>query len=156
MSPIEEYVEDMGLYYESVGLPKMAGRILGYIMASPEESICFDELVRVLHASKGSISGNLTLLTQRRLLVKTMKAGDRKSYYILSGAELFSILNAKIGSFNEVTAIMRRANELNKNPETAKYSQIAKIVRFYDFMARELPLLKEKWEKEESKRGSSA
>ena len=34
----EQFVERMGLMVESDGLPRIAGRILGYLMVSPGES----------------------------------------------------------------------------------------------------------------------
>ena len=148
MTDLEAYIEEVGLYYETVGLPRMAGRILGYIMSCPKELASFDELVEALKASKGSISGNINLLKQRRLIDKVMQAGDRKSYYKLSGAELFSMIDAKIGSFTRVKEIMGRANELNGDETLEKHRQIAEFVRFYEFMEREMPKLREKWERE--------
>lgn len=151
MNELEKYVEEVGLYYETVGLSKMAGRILGYLIASEEKSTSFETLVDVLKASKGSISGNINLLLQRKLIKKIMKLGDRKSYYQLSEANLFSILESKLLSFAQIKDIMQRGNNLNNGVAQRKHDQISKIIRFYDFMGKELPLLHKKWEKQEDK-----
>lgn len=147
MSEFENFIEDVGLHYESVGLPRMAGRILGYLLASAGDSAGFDELVEKLQASKGSISGNLQLLIGRRLISKRMKPGDRRSYYQLSLTDLSAILDAKINAFGQVKAIMQRANVLNAAHHLEKHQQIAKLIAFYSFMERELPQLQEKWER---------
>ena len=78
MTTKEKYIEDVGLFYENYGLPKMAGRILGYLISSESGNNSFDDLKEALKASKGSISGNLNLLLTQKMIEKHMISGDRK------------------------------------------------------------------------------
>src|SRR5690554_7373755 len=58
MTEKENYIEQVGLFYEQYGLPKMAGRILGYLISSDSDNNSFEDLQKSLKASKGSISGD--------------------------------------------------------------------------------------------------
>ena len=51
MTEKEKYIEDVGLFYEQYGLPKMAGRILGYLISSESDNNSFDDLKDSLKAS---------------------------------------------------------------------------------------------------------
>ncbi|MEN0047425.1 MAG: MarR family transcriptional regulator [Bacteroidota bacterium] len=141
---MEEYIEKVGCYYERFGLPKMAGRILAYLMSSPKAQVSFDDLVKQLKASKGSISGNVKLLMSQRLIEKFSIAGDRKTYYRFSSRDLFKMLEDKVNSVQEITCLFEEANQFNQ-AATEKYQTIAEIISFYQFLEVELPKLKEKW-----------
>lgn len=145
MTKLEKYIEDVGLFYEQFGLPKMAGRILGYLMATTDDKISFDKLMQKLKASKGSISGNINLLLGQKLIEKYTISGDRKSYYRFSSRSMHKMLEDKLNSVQNIIKIFAGANEINTNPESIKHQQINEIVDFYQFLEEEIPKLRVKW-----------
>ena len=147
MTALEAYIEDVGLFYERFGLPKMAGRMIGYLMAIPSEKVSFDDIRQQLRASKGSVSSNINLLLNQRLIEKFMIPGDRKSYFRFSSRTMFRILDDKLNATAEVREIFSRANTLNTDHKSAKRKQLEEIIDFYAFMESELPRLKERWKK---------
>ncbi|PKL78977.1 MAG: hypothetical protein CVV27_02590 [Candidatus Melainabacteria bacterium HGW-Melainabacteria-1] len=146
LDTLSTYIEELGHFYERFGLPKMAGRILGYLMASPAEHIGFDQITEQLQASKGSISGNLKLLLAQKLLEKYTLPGVRKSYYRFSTRTMSRMLEDKLRSIHEIASLFAVANQINSNPESIKHQQIAELVDFYSFLADEIPHLKQQWE----------
>jgi DNA-binding transcriptional regulator GbsR (MarR family) len=76
----EEFVERMGLALETDGLPRIAGRIFGFLLVS-EEARSLDELAAQLRVSKGSASTNARLLEQRGLVEQICRPADRRDYY---------------------------------------------------------------------------
>ena len=60
----KHFVEEVGLFFEQSGMPRMAGRILGWLLISDPSHQTTSELAEVLLASKGSIS------TMTRLLIR--------------------------------------------------------------------------------------
>jgi len=147
MTEKEKYIERVGLFYEKYGLPKMAGRILGYLISSETDYNSFSDLIDALKASKGSISGNINLLLNQNMITKHMKSGDRKSYYEISIKNLENILDSKIKSISEFKSIFECGNELKEKKKTNTYVSISEIIRYYEFLEKEIPLLKEKWGK---------
>ncbi len=80
---IENYhfVEDIGLYFEQMGLPRMAGRILGALLISDPPSQSITDLGKCLNASKSSISIMARLLVERGLIERVASPIPRQDYY---------------------------------------------------------------------------
>jgi DNA-binding transcriptional regulator GbsR (MarR family) len=81
--PIEDihFIEDIGLYFEQMGLPRMAGRILGALLISDPPSQSITDLGERLHASKSSISIMARLLMERGLIERVASPIPRRDYY---------------------------------------------------------------------------
>lgn len=81
--PIENihFIEDIGLYFEQMGLPRMAGRILGALLISDPPSQSITDLGERLQASKGSISIMARLLVERGLIERVASPIPRRDYY---------------------------------------------------------------------------
>lgn len=76
-----EFAEEVGLYYEIGGTPRMDGRILGYLLIMPLPYISSGELGRVLSASAGSISMSTRRLMDLGLIRRQVVPGDRSHYF---------------------------------------------------------------------------
>jgi hypothetical protein len=81
--PIEEihFIEDIGLYFEQMGLPRMAGKILGALLISDPPSQSITDLGERLKASKSSISIMARLLVERGLIERVASPIPRRDYY---------------------------------------------------------------------------
>jgi DNA-binding transcriptional regulator GbsR (MarR family) len=76
----EQFVERMGLVSESDGIPRIAGRILGFLMLTPGEC-SLDDLADELQVSRASISNDARRLAQMGLIERRSRPGDRRDYY---------------------------------------------------------------------------
>ena len=74
------FIERMGVTLEADGMPRIAGRIFGFLIIS-EEARSLDALAAELRVSKGSASTNARLLEQRGLLERVCRPADRRDYY---------------------------------------------------------------------------
>src|ERR671917_427148 len=74
------FVERMGLYTEAEGLPRIAGRIFGFLLVQPAPC-SLDDMAQALGVSKASISTDTRRLEQLGLLERTSRPGDRRDYY---------------------------------------------------------------------------
>ena len=146
MTEKEKYIEDVGLFYEQYGLPKMAGRILGYLISSKTENNSFDDLKDSLKASKGSISGNINLLLNQNMIEKHMLSGDRKSYYKIALNNLENILESKVKSVTQFKIILQKGLQFDLSKHSLKKQNLIEILNYYEFLENEIPLLKIKWE----------
>ncbi|MFQ3629252.1 MAG: MarR family transcriptional regulator, partial [Cyanobacteriota bacterium] len=75
------FVEEVGLMFELIGLPRMAGRIFGWLLISQPPHQSSGELAEVLQASKGSISSMTRLLIQLGLIERLPLPGDRRDFF---------------------------------------------------------------------------
>lgn len=74
------FIEEVGLTAEADGLPRIAGRLFGYLLLSPGPR-SLDEIAEALSVSKGSASTDARLLLRHGWLRRVSHAGDRKDYY---------------------------------------------------------------------------
>lgn len=79
----ELFVEKLGLKFEADGKPRIAGRVLAYLLVC-REAQSLDELAEVLRVSKGSVSSNARLLERRGVVERVTRPGDRRDYYRIS------------------------------------------------------------------------
>ncbi len=76
----ERFIEAMGLAHEEDRLPRIAGRIVGLLIVSPEP-VRFDQLAERLQVSRGSISTNTRLLENMAVIQRVTRPGDRRDYF---------------------------------------------------------------------------
>ena len=79
----ERFVESMGRFLEGDGLPRIGGRLFGYMLLE-DEPHSLDELAERLQVSKTSVSTNARLLERGGLVERVSKPGDRRDYYVVT------------------------------------------------------------------------
>ena len=81
--PLEEkhFIEDIGLFFEQMGLPRMAGRILGALLISDPPAQSITEIALTLQASKSSVSIMARLLVEYGLIERVASPMPRRDYY---------------------------------------------------------------------------
>lgn len=78
----ERFVERMGFMMENEGMPRISGRLLGFLMLH-DGAFSLDELAEALKVSKASVSTNARLLEQQGLVERASSPGDRRDFYRL-------------------------------------------------------------------------
>ena len=73
----KKFIEEVGIVFEQTGLPRMAGRVFGWLLISDPPYQSPAELAEVLMASKGSISTTTRLLLQLGLVERFIIPGER-------------------------------------------------------------------------------
>lgn len=142
-----EYIEEVGLFFETLGLTRMAGRIHGYLMVNEKEMVCFDELVESLQASKSSISTNLKSLQQIRFIKAITLSGDRKTYYCLSPDLNWSqYYEQRIKAMDAMINLFGRGLELRSNKDDKPSQWLAQTLEFYEWLTGEISIVLKRWE----------
>ena len=83
ISSFEEthFIEDIGLYFERLGLPRKAGRILGVLLISDPPAQSITDIGVKLNASKSSISIMARLLLEVGLIERVPSPMPRRDYF---------------------------------------------------------------------------
>jgi predicted transcriptional regulator len=77
------FVDRLGLHAEADGLPRIAGRLFGTLLLSPEPR-CLDDLAAELGVSKASVSTDCRRLHERGIVERVARPGDRRDFYQLA------------------------------------------------------------------------
>ncbi len=141
-----EFIEDFGIVLEQTGLPRMAGRILGWLLISDPPHQSSEQLVKGLTASKGSISSMTRFLIQVSLIERMSLPGVRRDYFrIRTDAWPNMIRRGLEDEIKMVRQLAERALELlvDKPPLTRQW--LEEMCNVYGFLEREFPTLLERW-----------
>jgi DNA-binding transcriptional regulator GbsR (MarR family) len=142
------FVEDFAIMMERLGLVRMTGRVMGWLLVCDPPEQTFGQIAEALHASKGSISTALKFLTTAGWVAKTSRPGERADYYaIRSGAmaDLVKQQSSQYAAFSDVTA---RGLALFADAPAEKGERLRDMHEFFTWLAKELPALMDRWDRE--------
>ena len=148
----QRFIEEFGFFFEESGLPRMAGRILGWLLLSnpPHQSI--DELSEALLASKGSISTMTRFLIQIGLLERFSLPGVRHDYFRIRPGTLQHLLKKRAEQLTKLRQLTERGLELVGDKSSLNRQCLEEMRDMYAFFEREFRILVERWEKEQGER----
>jgi DNA-binding transcriptional regulator GbsR (MarR family) len=81
---LHDFADEIGLFFEDNGLPRMPGRVLGWLLVCDPPQQSADELAAALQASRGSISMAMQLLQGSGAVQRVAVPGSRRTYYRLT------------------------------------------------------------------------
>jgi len=145
------YAEDFGLAFEQEGLPRMAGRIFGWMLVAESPHQSLQELAEVLRASKGSISNMTRYLMQLGVIERVGLPGQRRDYVQVKPESWLFMPNQWMETVRSIHELAERGLELldDKSAETRK--RLEEIRDLYAFLEQEFPALLERWGKRKRK-----
>jgi DNA-binding transcriptional regulator GbsR (MarR family) len=142
----QHFVEEVALIFEEIGLTRMAGRILGWLLISNPPHQSADELAEALQASKGSISTMTRLLIQLDLLERAGIPGDRRDYFRMKPDVWAQLLQARLGQITDLHQLAEEGLELLEAEPPELRQRIQDMHDLYSYVETELPILIERWE----------
>lgn len=84
---LRKFIENVGMYFENSGIPRIGGRILGLLMIA-HEPLSAEDIQSILKVSRGSVSTNMRMLVGSGLAEKVSPLGNRTSFFIYPDSAL--------------------------------------------------------------------
>jgi len=142
----KQFIEDTGLLIERGGIPRMAGRILGWLMIADPPHQSIDELTKELMASKGSISTMTRLLIQIGLIERVSFPGVRHDYFRIRPGVVQHILKHTSEDLRIGKELSERGLSLVADKSELSRRWVKEMHELYVFIEKEWPSLIERWE----------
>jgi DNA-binding transcriptional regulator GbsR (MarR family) len=146
------FVEEVGIVFEQTGLPRMAGRVFGWLLISEPAFQSPSELADVLMASKGSISTTVRLLIQMGLIDRHIIPGERHDHFQISEDALKRTvqhgLEEEIKLFR---SLAQNGLDLMKNEDSVRRRWLDEMHSRYAFLEKYFPTLMERYERKQAK-----
>ncbi|MBX3065376.1 MAG: MarR family transcriptional regulator [Anaerolineae bacterium] len=145
MDEQNKFIDDIGFYFENLGLQRTGGRIMAYLMICEPPYQSMPELVEALQASKSTISVALWQLQTFHLVERFRLPGKRREYFRL-GTEIWErSLQARMDEMAGFKQLAMRGLHLleGKSPEVRQ--RLEQMDEFFGFFQREFPKLMEQW-----------
>jgi DNA-binding transcriptional regulator GbsR (MarR family) len=141
---VKHFVEDISLFFEQMGLPRMAGRVLGVLLISDPPAQSIDDLCEMLQASKSAVSTTSRLLLQMGLIERVPSPMPRRIYFrfVSGGWQVFMHNRLKLMmAFHQVA---ERGLELVKDKDPALQERLQEAHDLFSLVEDALPGLLER------------
>ena len=146
------FIEEVGVLFENTGLPRMAGRMFGWLLIADPPYQSPSEMAEVLLASKGSVSATVRLLTQIGMIERYVIPGERHDHFRLRE----DALRRKVqqGLEEEIRMFLKLAErglELMRDEPSPRRQWLEQMRDRYAFLEKEFPAMMERYEKEKAR-----
>ena len=142
------FIEDVGTLFEVFDLPRMAGRIFGWLLVCNPPYQTANELMAAIEGSKGSISTMMHLLMHSGLVERTGIPGNRGTYYRIRPGSLTALLRKRMSFLGDMRELAGRGLTLVKDEDTQQHQRLQEIYNLYAFLEQQMPILFERWNQE--------
>ena len=147
----KHFVEDVGLLFEEGGMPRMAGRIVGWLLICNPPYQSPSELAEILGASKASISTMTRLLLQAGLIERIGVPGHRRDYFRLKPDAFYTLMQHNLEEIKNGLQLVERGMALVAGQPPELRQRLKHVREMYAFFDREYPRLHERWERQQKK-----
>lgn len=128
---ISAFIERMGLSAQGDGLPRIAGRILGYFIIHGGPT-SLSNLAEALQVSRASISTNARMLRELGVLEATAVPGDRQDYYQLAPRHYLRVLEGYVERMGVLGKSLATAESEISDANVDVHARLADMHRFVD------------------------
>lgn len=142
----QAFVEECGLYFEGIGLTRIAGKVIGWLLICDPPYQQQTELVEALGASKSSISVALKDLTTLYLVERIALPADRKTYYQTTKDMWSRSFRARMHQVTMLKALSERGLEALEGESAQRRLRLEFMRDMNDFMETEFPKLLDRWD----------
>jgi hypothetical protein len=148
--------EDFGMLFEGSGVPRMAGRIFGWLMVCDPPHQTAAEIAASVGASKGSVSTMTRLLETFGIVERFTMPGKRLTYYRVKENPWLEMMAAKMRVITAFRGVADRGLELlaKDAPEVRKRLEIMRDT--YRFFEGEFPKMVERLKRKRQRKAAAA
>ncbi|AWT37579.1 hypothetical protein GCM10008956_11710 [Deinococcus arenae] len=149
----QRYIDDFALVYENAGLPRIAGRVLGYLMICTPHAQSAQQLATALNASRASISTMTRLLTTLELIERVAQRGRQPDLYRIREGAWTQLLQRRLTHLSPFTQLAENGLQLLEGAAPADRQRLEEMRDLYHFFEEEMAALIERLE---ARRSSAA
>ncbi|MCJ7736438.1 MAG: MarR family transcriptional regulator [Anaerolineae bacterium] len=144
----KHFIEDISLYFEQMGVPRMAGRILGVLLVSnpPEQSLI--DLCETLQASKSALSTATRLLTEMGLIERVPSAKPREVAFRFKPGGWVVFMRMRLSLMASLHQIAEWGLEVLKDEPLELHERLQEAHDMFSLIEQELPALLSRIEEE--------
>ncbi|MBF2028497.1 MAG: MarR family transcriptional regulator [Oscillatoriales cyanobacterium C42_A2020_001] len=151
----KQFVEEVGLLFETIGFPRMAGRVFGWLLISNPPHQSPGELANILQASKGSISTMTRLLEQIGLIERVSLPGHRRDYFRIKLNAWSEMSKRRLDQITAFRKLAERGLDLMKGEAPHLNERLQEMHDIHAFFEAELPRMIDRWQEYRTSQTSS-
>ncbi len=155
-NPKKQFVEKIEAFFATQHLPRMAGRLLGWLLICDPPAQSAKAIGEALAMSKGTISTITRQLMQMGLVEKVGQIGVRGEFYRIRPQASEQILLARQAEFAQLYDLSLQGLELLKNDLPEARQRMLELNRMSGMAVEEISRLVDRLQHDESERQQPA
>jgi DNA-binding transcriptional regulator GbsR (MarR family) len=141
-----QFVEEMSLMVEHTAMPRMAGRVLGWLLICDPPEQTAAQIVDALEASAGSVSTMTRLLERAGFLELVAVAGSRSKHFRLKAGAWTQVMQQRMQLVALCKELAERGLQLVSRKAGAQ-NRLTEMRDYYAYMENQLPALFAGWDR---------
>jgi DNA-binding transcriptional regulator GbsR (MarR family) len=141
---VRRFVERLAGVFVVTGFPRMPARVFSALLATDSGARTTAELGEILQVSPAAISGAVKYLTQQNLASREWQPGSRRERYRLHDDVWYEAIATREQLLERWTDSLVEGIDV-LGPDTPAGARMAETLAFWEFMAKELPPLLDRW-----------
>ena len=141
----EAFVERVGEFYARIGMPRIAGRLLGWLLICEPPHQSAEQLSDAIGASRASISNMLRLCMGTGLVESMGQPGERKTYYRVRPGAWAAALHDSTAKFTAMREIAEAGLAVLGDAPVEQRGRLEGMRELYGFFEEEFPTLIRRW-----------
>jgi|SRR5437868_810013 len=142
---LHEYADEIGLFFEDQGLPRMPGRVLGWLMVCTPAHQSAEELAEALQASRGAISMAVRMLQSGGAVERHTVAGTRRVHYRLRPGFWLREADEKAKVARAWRELTERGLALMSGNDEEDRRRLREARDMYAFLEQEYSRIQDRW-----------
>lgn len=148
---LQGYVEEIGLFFANAGLPRMPGRILGWLLVCEPAHQSADELATALQASSGSVSMAVQMLVRAGAVERHTVPGSRRTYYRLRPGFWLHEAEEKAKQAAAWRKLADRGLSMLADQDADRSQRLEEMRDMYTFLEQEYARIDRRWRERQSR-----
>jgi DNA-binding transcriptional regulator GbsR (MarR family) len=144
------FVEDFALVFTNAGMQRMPARVFSAVLATQKGSLTATEIAEALQVSPAAVSGAVRYLMQVGLLSKAREPGERVDHYLILDDAWYESVGRKDATYHQLAESINRGI-VALGSETPAGKRLKETRDFFLFIAKEMPLLVDRWRREQGR-----
>lgn len=151
---IGSFVEKFALALTNEGLQRMPARVFAALLATDKGQLTAAELAERLQISPAAVSGAVRYLTQIGMIHRGREPGARRDHFSIGDEQWYEIVGKKDNAYLRLADVLDEGVDA-VGSDTLAADRIAETRDFFAFLAKELPLLVQRFadERRAARRG---
>jgi DNA-binding transcriptional regulator GbsR (MarR family) len=145
---LRHYVEELTLMFEQQGFPRMAGRVLAYLLICDPPHQTMNDLMDALQMSKSSVSSATITLIQYTMVERISMPGIRRDFYRVREDVWNRMLHERVMEIYKMREIAEKGLQLLEDTSQERRSRLYEMYSFYKFFEKEMPIMIQHWEED--------
>lgn len=141
-----EFAERYSLLFEQFGMPRVSGRIFGWLLVCDPPHQSAEDLLDNIGGSRSSISTMTRLLHQMRLIERVAVPGDRKRYWRIRPGMWTDLVRARTEALYSIRDLAKEGLAILEDEPRFNRLRLEEMHGMYSYFLRELPGMIEQWE----------